>query len=242
MHSSACWEQEVYDSWLWQLQWIWLCASFLAGLMLVHHLLSYQSGMHPAFCTPSIAFPRESHRVLVAFASLCRRLSFASLEGSCNCLTDIWSFRYVARCLGEFSKNFQTWKSHLSTSCTYSSSSFVSQQASDSLWQIRVVEILSACSESDSVSKAFVPRNLMCTLQIVLSQNWMNVVNSSVTEISVTSSISSPYKPDFFTSRTMEFFNTLPVCRNISFMAPGDLWPKYCIFSTLTTQGRFSNE
>ena len=71
----------------------------------------------------------------------------------------------------------------------------------------------------------------------MLLQNRRNVINCSVAEISVTSSIDSPYNPYFFTSCT-----TLPVCRNISLIAPGDLWPKYCILSTPTKRRRFRNE
>ena len=57
-------------------------------------------------------------KLLIAFASLCMHSSFASLEGSCSCLTDICTFRYAARCLWELSKSSHTWKNHLNTTCT----------------------------------------------------------------------------------------------------------------------------
>ena len=101
----------------------------------------------------------------------------------------------------------------------------------------RKMEIVLAFVESDSASRSFVLRNYIITTVVMLLQNRRNVINCSVTEISVTSSISSPYNPDFFTSCT-----ALPLCRNISLIEPGDLWPKYCILSTPTKRRRFCNE
>ena len=75
----------------------------------------------------------------------------------------------------------------------------------------RQMEIVLAFVESDSASRSFVLRNYFISTAVMLFQNQRNVINCSVTEISVTSTISSPYNPDFFTSCT-----TLPVCRNIS--------------------------